>query len=59
MYIFFFYNVNLYKDRISFNKKIHTLVGESFLPNPFNKKCIDHKNNIKLDNNVSNLKRFR
>ena len=51
-----YYNVILYKDRISFNKKIHKLVGETFIPNPLNKSCIDHKNNIKLDNNVTNLR---
>jgi hypothetical protein len=51
-----YYKVNLYKDRISFNKKIHQLVAEAFLINPLNKPFVDHVNNNKLDNNVNNLR---
>ena len=31
-----YYNVNLYKDIIPFSKRIHKLVGETFIPNPLN-----------------------
>ena len=51
-----YYKVNLYTDRISFNKNIHKLVAEAFLINPLNKPFVDHKNNDKLDNNVRNLR---
>ena len=37
-----YYQISLYKDRILFNKKMHKLVGETFIPNPLNKKCLDH-----------------
>ena len=51
-----YYNVKLYINGKSFNKNIHKLVAESFIPNPFNKKCIDHINNDRLNNNVNNLR---
>ena len=53
-----YYKVSLYKDGNLCNKKIHKLVGEYFIVNPYNKPCIDHinNNNNKLDNNINNLR---
>ena len=35
---------------------IHRAVAQAFLTNPENKKCIDHKNGIRDDNNIENLR---
>ena len=48
--------VNLSKDKITCRFKVHRLVGETFIPNPENKPCIDHINTIKNDNRVENLR---
>lgn len=36
-------------------KKIHRLVADAFIPNPLNKKCINHIDGNKSNNTVSNL----
>jgi hypothetical protein len=35
---------------------VHRLVSEAFIPNPDNKKCIDHIDTIRTNNNVNNLR---
>ena len=39
-----------------YNKTIHRLVAQAFLPNPDNLPVVMHLNNNKLDNRVQNLK---
>ena len=51
-------NVNLSKNGVSITKTIHTLVAITFLnhiPNGYKGLVVDHVNNIKSDNRLSNL----
>ena len=51
-----YYCVILYNNSKRKNINIHRLVGVAFVENPDNKICLDHINNNKLDNNISNLR---
>jgi hypothetical protein len=51
-----YYIVSLRSDKNTYTKKIHKLIAEYFIANPYNKSCVDHINNNKLDNNVNNLR---
>lgn len=37
------------------NKNVHRIIAETFIPNPDNLKCVNHKDGNKQNNNVSNL----
>ena len=47
--------VALYKEGKVRNTKIHRLVAQAFIPNPNNYPQVNHKDENKINNNVSNL----
>ena len=48
--------LHLGKEGKHFNKKVHRLVAEAFIPNPENKPEVDHIDTDKTNNIVSNLR---
>ena len=48
--------VVLCKNGKSFTCKVHRLVAQEFIDNPDNKKCVDHVDNIRTNNIVTNLR---
>ena len=51
-----YYQVGLYKNKVRTLKKVHRLLGETFIPNDdVNKPTIDHINQIRTDNRLENL----
>lgn len=47
--------VGLHKDGIHKNLLVHRLVANAFIPNPQNLETVNHKDEDKTNNNVSNL----
>lgn len=50
-----YYTVDLYKNSKRQTKYLHRLIAETFILNPNNLRCINHKNGIKTDNRIENL----
>ena len=48
--------VMLYKQGKPQIHRIHRLVAQHYIPNPENKKCVDHINRIRTDNRIENLR---
>ena len=49
-----YYTIILHIDGIKYINKIHQSVGEAFLPNLKCKRCIDHIDNNRLNNDIEN-----
>lgn len=47
--------VLLWRDAISTHHKVHRLVAEAFIPNPFNLPQVNHKDECGINNVLSNL----
>ena len=50
-----YHSVSLSKNGKVRKHKVHRLVAEAFISNPENKPTVNHKNEIRTDNHVSNL----
>lgn len=50
-----YYKIGLPKDGKYYNKQIHRLVAEAFIPNPDNLPVVNHKDENPLNNTVENL----
>jgi len=46
----------LYSEEGNKTKRIHRLLGQTFIDNPENKECVDHIDGDKKNNNISNLR---
>jgi len=47
--------INLRSNRITKRFYVHRLIAQTFIPNSFNKPCINHLNGTKTDNRIENL----
>ena len=47
--------LNFYFGKKYFGRKIHRLVAQYYIPNPLNKRCVNHIDGIKTNNHYSNL----
>lgn len=49
------YNKDNKDNRTRITQRPHRLVAETFIPNPLDKCCINHKDGVKTNNHISNL----
>lgn len=50
-----YFRVALSKNKKTYYVPVHRLVAKAFIDNNKNLPCVNHKNEIKIDNNVNNL----
>jgi hypothetical protein len=50
-----YYNVGLCKNGKAKTLNVHRMIAIAFIPNPLNKRCVDHKDNNPKNNNLTNL----
>lgn len=50
-----YHRISLWANKRGNTKKVHRLVASAFIPNPLNLPFVNHKNEDKTDNSVSNL----
>ena len=50
-----YYYVDLYKEGKHYKRALHRLLAETFLPNPDNKRTVNHKDGDKTNNSLDNL----
>lgn len=50
-----YFRVNLWKENKYKTRRVHRLVAEAFIPNPKNKRTVNHKDGNKQNNCVENL----
>lgn len=50
-----YFTVSLWRRQKGSTRTIHRLLAEAFIPNPHNKREVNHKNGIKTDNRLVNL----
>lgn len=53
--VFGYHEVSLRKNGSAKIFKLHRLVATTFLENPLNKRCINHKSGVKINNAVDNI----
>ncbi len=51
-----YYQLGLYKKGKESKKRIHVLMASAFIPNPENKRCVDHIDKVRTNNNINNLR---